>query len=105
MASPGQLEVWDDPERDPLRAELAAVTEELAGARLELADLTTRLAGFTRFHDRLMAQLYAELLDHAPGAERSADHACDFGGIRYEVWRSPEINREPWTSISRGTSS
>jgi hypothetical protein len=55
--------VWNDPERDRLLAELAVVNEELAAARLELADLELRLGAFATFHDRLLAPLYAELDD------------------------------------------
>jgi hypothetical protein len=58
-------ESWLDPEVERLRAELATVTEELAAARLELADVQVRLGSFTGYHDRLLAPLYAELDDLA----------------------------------------
>jgi hypothetical protein len=45
--------IWDDPEREQLAADLAAVTEQPARARLEPQNVKARLAAATRFHDRL----------------------------------------------------
>ena len=67
------LEAWTDPERERLLNELAAINEELHRARVELDDLRSRLASLTRFHDRLLAPLYAELDEiNARIAERLA---------------------------------
>jgi hypothetical protein len=72
----GLPSVVADLARERLAAELAAVTEALAGARLELQDVKARFAVLTRFHDRLLAPLYAELDDvHAQIAELLAERS------------------------------
>jgi hypothetical protein len=62
-AAAGLPTVRVDLERERLAAEHAAVTEALASTRLELQDVKARFAVLTRFHDRLLAPLYAELDD------------------------------------------
>jgi hypothetical protein len=70
------LALWKDPQRERLLVDLAAVNEELAVAKLDLADLELRLRAFAAFHDRLLAPLYATLDDvKARIAELLADRS------------------------------
>ncbi|MFE3458684.1 hypothetical protein ACFXKD_14180 [Nocardiopsis aegyptia] len=80
----GATVLWEDPERERLMAELVALAAELADLRVELADARARLEAFTRFHDRIMAPLFAEL----DGVE------ADIAALRARHDDGPETRRE-----------
>ncbi|GAA0909182.1 ABC transporter C-terminal domain-containing protein [Virgisporangium aurantiacum] len=52
---------WIDPRLEALEAELFLIGQELAAAEARLVDVRTRLAVFTRLHERLLAPWHAQL--------------------------------------------